>query len=113
MARIDTITVDGSPMRVLMGAPNVDAPCPSVILMCHIGELDNFTEDRIDLLAQAGYLAAAPDIFHYESWIEDSGQRRSSLYDQRIVNDIDATLEHLEPSHTKTLSFLNERFPHT
>ena len=71
MARFDTIDVGGKPMRICVASPAGNGPHAAVILMCHINGLDAFTEDRIDRLAAAGYVAAAPDIFHYNDWIEE------------------------------------------
>ena len=96
MARFDQIEVDASPMRICVAAPDGEGPHPAVIVMCHIGGLDEFTEDRVDRLAAAGYIAAAPDVFHYHDWIEEKGARRASLRDNRIIDDIEACIGHLE-----------------
>ena len=96
MARIDTISVAGTPMRVCVNAPEQPGSHPLVVLMCHIGGIDAFTEDRIDRLAKAGYVAVAPDIFHHYAWIEDSNERRASLRDSRVVADIKAAIAHAE-----------------
>lgn len=96
MAGFETIQVNDSSMRVCLADPGGDGPYPAVIVMCHIGGLDEFTEDRVDRLALAGYLAAAPDVFHYHDWIEDREARRATLRDKRIVDDIEATLDHLK-----------------
>lgn len=99
MARFDTVEVNGSPMRICVAAPDGDGPHPAVIVMCHIGGLDAFTEDRVERLAAAGYAAAAPDIFHYHEWIEEKEDRRATLRDKKIVDDIEAAIAHLE--HTE------------
>jgi len=96
MARFDTVEVNGSPMRICIAAPEGDGPHPAVIVMCHIGGLDAFTEDRVERLAAAGYVAAAPDTFHYHEWIEDKEARRATLRDELIVDDIEAAIAHLE-----------------
>lgn len=95
MARYDTIEVNGSAMRICIAPPQGEGPRPAVIVMCHIGGLDAFTEDRVDRLARAGYVAAAPDVFHYHPWVEERGARRATLRDTRIVDDIEATLAHI------------------
>ena len=96
MASIETIEVDGSPMRICLAEPGGDGPFPLVIVMCHIGGLDEFTEDRVDRLAGAGYLAAAPDAFHYHDWVEEKDARRATLRDKRILDDIETTLALME-----------------
>ena len=94
MARYDSIEVGGSPMRICIAAPEGSGPHPLVVVMCHIEGLDAFTEDRVDRLAKAGYVAAAPDVFHYHEWLEEREARRATLRDVRIVDDINATLAH-------------------
>jgi len=94
MARHDTVHVNASPMRVCIAEPDAAGPSPLVIVMCHIGGLDAFTEDRVDRLAREGYVAAAPDIFHHHDWIEDRNERRASLRDARILEDIQAAIDH-------------------
>lgn len=96
MARIDTVEVKGSPMRICVAVPEGAGPHPVVIVMCHIQGLDAFTEDRVDRLAAAGYVAAAPDVFHYHDWIDDKESRRSTLRDTRIIDDIEAAIAHDE-----------------
>jgi len=98
MARYDTIDVNGSPMRVCIAAPPGDGPHPLMVVMCHIGGLDAFTEDRVDRLAAAGCVAAAPDIFHYHDWIEEREERRASLRDTRILDDVRAAIAHARSS---------------
>ncbi|HSS62895.1 MAG TPA: dienelactone hydrolase family protein [Gammaproteobacteria bacterium] len=96
MARFDEIEVNGSPMRICVASPGGDGPHPAVIVMCHIGGLDEFTTDRVDRLAAAGCVAAAPDVFHYHDWIEDKEARRASLRDKSIIDDIEACIAHAE-----------------
>jgi carboxymethylenebutenolidase len=96
MARFDTVEVGGSPMRICLAVPDDDGPHPAVIVMCHISGLDAFTEDRVDRLAAAGYVAAAPDIFHYHPWIDGRDERRATLRDSRVLADIEAALGHID-----------------
>lgn len=96
MARFDTVDVDGSPMRICIAAPEGEGAHPAVVVMCHINGLDAFTEDRVDRLANAGYVAAAPDIFHYHEWLEERAARRGTLRDKRVLADIRATLDHID-----------------
>jgi carboxymethylenebutenolidase len=96
MARIDEIEVNGSPMRICVASPDAGGNHPAVTVMCHIGGLDEFTEDRVDRLANAGYVAAAPDVFHYHDWVENKEARRATLKDKLIIDDIEACIAHLE-----------------
>lgn len=83
-------------MRICIAAPEETGPHPAVVVMCHIEGLDAFTEDRVDRLAAAGYVAAAPDVFHYHDWIDDKESRRSTLRDNQIIDDIEAVIAHIE-----------------
>lgn len=96
MARFEETEVNGSAMRICLASPDGNGPHPGVIIMCHIGGLDEFTEDRVDRLAAAGFVAAAPDVFHYHAWIKDKEARRASLRDQFINDDIEACIGHVD-----------------
>lgn len=93
--RTDTLTVGGSPMRAFVSVPAGKGPHPAIVVMCHIGGLDEFTRDRCERLAAEGYVAIAPDIFHYHPWSEDRNERRGHLRDQRIIDDINAAIDHV------------------
>jgi len=99
MARYDTVEVEGSAMRLCLAAPAAPGPHPLVVVMCHIEGLDGFTEDRVERLAGAGFVAVAPDVFHHHAWIEARDARRASLRDRRIVNDIRAGIAHARAVH--------------
>lgn len=93
--RTDTITVNGSPMRAFVSTPSGTGPYPAVVVMCHIGGLDEFTRDRCERLAAEGYVAIAPDIFHYHPWSDDRNERRGKLRDALMVDDMNAALDHV------------------
>ena len=56
MAQWDQITVDGSPMRLYVGMPSLGRAFPAVIVAHHGPGVDKFIEDRVEHLAQQGYL---------------------------------------------------------
>ena len=94
MPRTETVTVNASPMRMLVATPAAAGPHPGIIVMCHIGGLDAFTADRCDRLAAVGFVAVAPDIFHHHAWKEDRNERRATLRDQLMLDDINAAIGH-------------------
>lgn len=100
MAQFESVHVNGSPMRICMARPDRVASPRCVILMCHITGLDDFTAVSADRLATAGFLVAAPDVFHYTDWIEEREARRATLRDTRILDDINATIAHLDTTCT-------------
>ena len=89
---------DGSPMRVYLSAPAGAGPFPGMVVMQHQGGVDNFIQQITQRLAQAGYLAAAPDLYHRDGpdCQDDIVARRSRLSDRRIINDVAATVASLQ-----------------
>ena len=96
MSSFEELTVDGSQMRLYVGAPSEAGPHSAVIVMCHGTGIDGFTEDRVDQLAQAGYVAVAPDMFHCIPDITDGAKKRDNLSDVEIANDIHATVDYVQ-----------------
>ena len=96
MSSFEELTVDGSQMRTYVGAPSGAGPHPAMIVMCHGAGIDDFTKDRVDRLAQAGYVTAAPNLFHKIPDITDPAEKRANMTDTRIVNDIKATVDYLQ-----------------
>ena len=67
MAQWDRLDVDGSPMRLYVGMPSLGRAFPAVIVIHHGPGVDKFIEDRVENLAQQGYLAIAPDLYHRQT----------------------------------------------
>ena len=67
MPQWDRIDVDGSPMRLHVGTPSLGRAFPAVIVIQHGPGVDKFIEDRVENLAQQGYLAIAPDLYHRQT----------------------------------------------
>ena len=91
------IESDGSPMRLHVSMPDGTGPFPALIVMQHQGGVDEFIQGMTRRLADAGYLAAAPDLYHRDGpdCTDDLVTRRSRLSDRRIVNDLHATSGYL------------------
>jgi carboxymethylenebutenolidase len=91
MSRDEILTVDGHTMRVCVGTPS-GTPKAGILVMCHGPGVDRFVADRVDALAEHGYLAAAPDVFHRQPADDDVMARIGKLRDDEIIADADATL---------------------
>src|SRR3990170_6085800 len=89
---------DGSVMRMHVSAPAGAGPFPGIVIMQHQGGVDEFIQQIAHRLAQAGYIAAAPDLYHRDGpeCKDDIVARRSRLSDRRIINDIAATVNFLQ-----------------
>jgi carboxymethylenebutenolidase len=95
------IESDGSPMRLHVSMPDGTGPFPALIVMQHQGGVDEFIQGMTRRLADAGYLAAAPDLYHRDGpdCTDDLVTRRSRLSDRRIINDLHAAVGYLH-SHS-------------
>lgn len=89
---------DGNAMRLHVSAPAGAGPFSGIVIMQHQGGVDEFIQQITQRLAQAGYIAAAPDLYHRDGpdCKDDIVTRRSRLSDRRIINDIAATVNLLQ-----------------
>jgi len=93
----ETIQVDGSDMRIYVSAPEGAGPFPAVVVIQHQGGVDTFVQEMTDRLASAGYVGAAPDLYHRDGpgCQDDGPTRRARLRDVNIINDVNATVDFL------------------
>ena len=59
-----TLDVDGSKMKTWVAVPDGPGPFPGVVVAQHAGGMDTFIRSVCDRLAEAGFAAAAPDMYH-------------------------------------------------
>jgi carboxymethylenebutenolidase len=93
-SRTVTVTVGGNPMSIYLGVPEGKGPFPGVVVMFHRAGIDAFTKDRVDRLAAAGYVAAAPDLYHRLPETMDEPAKMTSLKDVEILADVQATVDY-------------------
>lgn len=101
MAQWDRMDVDGSSMRLYVGMPSLGRAFPAVIVIQHGPGVDKFIEDRVENLAQLGYLAIAPDLYHRQSsaaaGVSDDGDvmtRIGRLRDPEVIADVNAAVNY-------------------
>ena len=101
MAQWDRIDVDASPMRLYVGMPSLGRAFPAVIVIHPGSGVDKFIEDRVENLAQQGYLAIAPDLYHRQTSAAAGGSddgdmltRISRLRDPEVINDVNAAVNY-------------------
>lgn len=101
MAQWDRIDVDASPMRLYVGMPSLGRAFPAVIVIHPGSGVDKFIEDRVENLAQQGYLAIAPDLYHRQTsaaaGVLDDGDmltRIGRLRDPEVINDVNAAVNY-------------------
>ena len=95
-SRWDSISVSGGTMRCYVSAPAGTAATPAVIVIQHAGGVDEFIRVMCDRLAEEGYVAVAPDLYHREdpNSGDDPMTRMGRLRDDSIVADVSAAVEH-------------------
>ena len=87
-----TTTVGGSAMTIHMVRPQGFAgPRPCILVFHHKGGVDEFTQERLTRLAEAGYLAAAPDFYHRNA-DAPVDTKMTAMLDDEIVADAMAAL---------------------
>jgi carboxymethylenebutenolidase len=96
MYRKETLTVDGSPMEVMIDGPEGPGPHPGVVVAQHLPvaheglEKDPFTIDVAKKLADAGYVSVTPFVFHWWAPEVDIEVKRAEFRDDRCVADMQA-----------------------
>lgn len=90
--------VGDSTMRMHMSIPDGNGPFPALVLMQHQGGVDEFMQSMTVRLAQSGYVALAPDLYHRDGpdCQDDGPTRRARLADRRIIADVDASVAFLQ-----------------
>ena len=93
----ETLHVDGAHMRAYLSLPDGGGPFPAVVVSQHGGGVDQFIRDMADRLAEAGYAACAPELYHRitDDMLADGSRPIQHLSDPDIVADINATVDFL------------------
>ena len=91
----ETITVDNSPMRLYLSQPEGSGPFPAVLVIQNQDGVGEFTQEMTRKVAQAGYFAIAPELYHREGEPK-TPERTASIKqyrsDANVINDVDATI---------------------
>jgi carboxymethylenebutenolidase len=94
--RWETIQVNKQPMRVYMGVPGGAPERPAILVAQHGAGVDGFVQDVVNRLFRAGYVAAAPELYHRQPPdIKESMKRIGMLRDDEIEADMGAVIAHL------------------
>lgn len=94
----ETLKVDGAAMRTFVARPADAAAAEraaAVLVIQHAGGVDQFVQGMTRRLAAAGYLAAAPELYHRQDPPpEEPLERMGQLRDAEIIADSDAVLDY-------------------
>ena len=97
--KIETLAVNASDMEVFVFEPNGPGPHPGLILAQHIPvghtgiENDEFTLRTAERFAAAGYVVAAPFIFHWWPKQDEMKRKAQESRDDWTVLDLQATYQ--------------------
>lgn len=95
-SRWDSVMAGGGDMRCHVSLPVGGGAHPAVIVIQHAGGVDEFVRRMCDRLAEAGFAAVAPDLYHREdpNSSDDPMTRMGRLRDVHIVADVNAAVEY-------------------
>ncbi len=93
----ENVSVDGSSMRVFLSLPESQTRAPAIIVIQGQTGVDDFL-DVSRMIARAGYVAAAPDLYHRDpaDCKDDAPTRRLRLRDETVIRDVNAAVEFLK-----------------
>jgi carboxymethylenebutenolidase len=95
----DTLQVNGQDMEMYASIPSGPGPHPAVVIAFHVGGVDEFDKVMADRLAEEGYVAVVPDLFHRLSQEVLDGPRLGRLdhlSDPDIIADMNAAVDFLK-----------------
>ena len=90
----EIIRVDSRDMDLYVSMPDGTGPFPAVVVAQHAGGVDTFICTMTDRLAEAGYVAAAPDLYHRLG--PDDSRTPRDLKDAEMIADVQATVAFLQ-----------------
>ena len=89
---------DHSKMGMHVSMAEDPGPFPGIVVIQHQSGVDEFIQGMTQRLARAGYVAAAPNLYHRDgpNCRDDVVTRRSRLRDRNIINDVNASIHFLQ-----------------
>ena len=90
----ESIKVGGKDMVLYGSVPDGAGPFPAVVVAQHAGGVDTFIRTMTDRLAEAGYVAVAPELYHRLGPDDDHTPR--ALKDAEMISDVQATVAFLD-----------------
>lgn len=90
-----TIPVDSGGMALHTAWPDGKSPAPAIVVIQHAPGIDSFLQTMVARLAEAGYVAAAPDLYHRVDARLDGMAKMKLLRDRDVEADVAAAVEWL------------------
>ena len=91
-----TVDVDGQGMGVYTVVPGGDGPFPGIVVIQHAPGNDEFLHSIVRRLAEAGFAAAAPDLYHRQDPnVGGMLDKMNLLKDPEVIADVNASVDYL------------------
>ena len=94
----EKVTVDKSPMGIYVAQPEGAGTYPAVVVIQNQDGVRSFTQEMTRRVAEAGYVAVAPQLYHREgepNTPEETANIKNFRRDTNVINDIHATIDFL------------------
>ena len=93
----ESTKVDGGEMKLYVSRPDGPGPFPGVVVIQGQKGVDRFIEEFTQRLADEGYAAVAPVLYHRDppDCRDDAPTRRARLRDATVIGDVNAAVEFL------------------
>lgn len=87
-----------SRMRLHVSLPEGSGPFPAVVVAQHQGGVDDFIQAMAKRLAQAGFAAAAPELYHRDGpdSSDDPKTRSMRLRDKNVIIDVNSAISFMQ-----------------
>jgi carboxymethylenebutenolidase len=94
----ESVTVDSSNMPLYTSLPESGGPAPGILVVHGQSGLEDFIKNTTHMLAQVGYAALAPNLYHRDGpdCKDDNPTRKARLRDSSIIQDLSAALGFLK-----------------
>ena len=64
------VLINDKPVEAYLSTPDGQGPHPGIVVAMHVFGIDQFVQGKCDELAQQGYIAIAPYLFHLTTlWV--------------------------------------------
>ena len=114
------VLINDKPVEAYLSTPDGQGPHPGIVVAMHVFGIDQFVQGKCDELAQQGYIAIAPYLFHRSdvsndqltSYQFEDPQRRhvamplkDNLKDPELIEDMLGALNYLKKMNNVNSSF--------
>jgi carboxymethylenebutenolidase len=94
----EKVSVDNSPMGLYLAQPDGAGPFPAIVVIQNKDGVREFTQAMTRRVAEAGYVAIAPQLYHREDepkTPEETEKLRHARRDTNVINDLNETINFL------------------